>query len=60
MAKQQEIKLEVEFTEGFEERFTRACLDVISRREKHETKDSSTYNRDIRDHDRNCSVPAAG
>lgn len=29
MAKQQEIKVEVEFTEGFEERFTRACLDVI-------------------------------
>ena len=52
MAKQQEIKVEVEFTEGFEERFTR--------REKYETKDSSTYNRDIRDHDRNCSVPAAG
>ena len=35
MAKRQEIKVEVEFTEGFEERFTRACLDVISSREKY-------------------------
>lgn len=31
-----EIKVKVTFTEGYEKRFTQACLDVLKRREKSE------------------------
>lgn len=29
----QEIKVKVEFSEGYEKRFTEACLEVLKRRE---------------------------
>lgn len=34
MRRDQEIKVRVEFTEGYERRFTKACLDILARREK--------------------------
>lgn len=32
--KQQEIKVRVEFTEGYEKRFTEACLQQLYKRDK--------------------------
>lgn len=32
--KQQEIKVKVEFTEGYEKRFTEACLQQLRKRNK--------------------------
>jgi len=31
-----EIKVKVTYTEGYKERFTKACIQVASKREKHE------------------------
>ena len=36
--KKPEIKVEVTFTPGYEQRFTVACLEIIKRREKEEKK----------------------
>ncbi len=33
MAKKKEIKVQVQFTEGYEKRFTEACLEQLRRRE---------------------------
>mgnify|MGYP001042155144 CR=1 FL=1 len=32
--KQKDVKVKVEYTEGYEKRFTEACLKILKRREK--------------------------
>ena len=32
-----EIKVKVTFTEGYQKRFTEACLEVLKRRQKYES-----------------------
>lgn len=39
MKKQKEIQVEVTFTEGYERRFTEACLKQIALREKEKNKE---------------------
>lgn len=39
-----EIKVVVEFTEGYQERYTRACLEVIKKREAKEGKNEKNEN----------------
>lgn len=34
--KKREIKIKVTYTEGYKERFTKACIEVAKKREKHE------------------------
>ena len=42
IGKRKEIKVAVTFTEGYQQRYTKACLDVIRKRElKKETKEAS-------------------
>lgn len=34
--KKQDIKVNITYTDGYKERFTRACIEVAKKREKHE------------------------
>lgn len=36
MKKKQDIKVSIKYTEGYKERFTKACIEVAKKREKHE------------------------
>lgn len=36
MKKKQDIKVNIKYTEGYKERFTKACIEVAKKREKHE------------------------
>lgn len=31
-----DIKVKIEFTEGYEQRFTKACIDILKKRERRE------------------------
>ena len=36
MKKKQDIKVSINYTEGYKERFTKACIEVAKKRGKHE------------------------
>lgn len=36
MKKKQDIKVSIKYTEGYKERFTKACIEVAKKRGKHE------------------------
>lgn len=36
MKKKQDIKVNIKYTDGYQERFTKACIEVAKKREKHE------------------------
>ena len=40
MKRVEEIKVQVEFTEGYEERFTKACLEKLEQRKRRQQKES--------------------
>lgn len=35
MKKKQDIKVNIKYTDGYKERFTKACIEVAKKREKH-------------------------
>lgn len=46
--RQHEVKVQVTFSDGYQERFTRACIKIAKRRQE-EANDGSEHRKDVKE-----------